>query len=95
MRDPKNGTVRATMIVLNTKAVLIRRLNNLLLQQYGNQFSVAFTIGTTINAYLDMGLTRVVYMATLELSFSIGRFKVICDCTSEPNIKYPKTAIAA
>ncbi|KAF2299471.1 hypothetical protein GH714_032061 [Hevea brasiliensis] len=62
---------------------------------HGNQFLVAFTIGVTINAYFDMGLTRVVYIATLELNFLIGRFKVTCDSTSDPNIEYPITAIDA
>ena len=36
-------------------------------------------MGVTINAYLEMGFIRVVYMAIFELSFSTGRFKVICD----------------
>ena len=67
------------IMVLKTKVVLTRRLYDLFLRRYGNRFSVAFTIGVTINAYLEMGLTRVVYMAIFELSFSIGRFKVICD----------------
>ncbi|KAF2299454.1 hypothetical protein GH714_031995 [Hevea brasiliensis] len=38
---------------------------------------------------------KVVYIATLELNFLIGRFKVTCDSTSDPNIEYPITAIDA
>ena len=55
----------------------------------------ASTIGVTVKAYLAMGVTSVVYIATLELIFPVGRFKVICDSTPDPNIKYPKTAINA
>jgi hypothetical protein len=67
MRSPKKGTERATMTLLITKAVLMKRLNGLLLQFNGNQFLVTFTIGVTISAYLAIGLTRVVYIASLEL----------------------------
>jgi hypothetical protein len=45
----------------------MKRLNGLLLQFNGNQFLVTFTIGVTISAYLAIGLTRVVYIASLEL----------------------------
>ena len=83
------------MMVLKTKVVLIRRLNGLLLEWCGNQFSVTLTMGATISEYLDTGFIGVVYMATFELSFSVGRLKVICQSTSEPNIKYPKIPIAA
>lgn len=73
----------------------MKMLKGFLLQYHGNQFLVTFTIGVTINAYFDMGLTRVVYIAILELSFVVGRFKDTCDSTADPNIEYPITAIDA
>ena len=84
------------MKLLITKVVpIITPKSLLLLRKHGKPFLTASIIGVTINAYLAMGFTKVVYMAIFELSFSVGRSKVICDCTLDPNIKYPKTAIDA
>jgi hypothetical protein len=79
MRSPKKGRERATMTLLITRAVPMKRLNGLFLPFIGSQLLVAFTIGMIIRAYFVMGLTSVVYIVSLELSFSVGRFKVICD----------------
>nr|GMD01106.1 hypothetical protein Iba_chr05fCG4270 [Ipomoea batatas] len=71
------------------------KLDTFLLQWDANKFSIAFTSGFTINAYLAIGLMSVVRMATLELSLWVGRFRVTWDRTFGPNMRYPRMAIDA
>ncbi|XP_057739641.1 calmodulin-interacting protein 111-like [Arachis stenosperma] len=73
------GTVNAIMTVLVTIIVLTKILVNLFLYFLGSKFFKALVIGVVIKAYFDIGLTNVVYIATLELNLSIGRFNVTCD----------------
>ena len=87
MRSPKKGTVRAPMAVLITKTVLPKMLVTLFLYVLGSKSFKASVIGVTIKANLDMGLTRVVYIANFELTLSSGRFNVTCDSTCEPYIR--------
>lgn len=79
IKEAKNGTDRATMTLLMTKVVPTNRLKSVLLIGHGKPLFTASIMGVTIRAYLAMGLTNVVYIATFELSFAVGRFKVICD----------------
>lgn len=48
---------------------------------------MVLTIGVTISAYLAIGVTKVVNMATFELMLLVGRFKVISDSTFDPNMR--------
>lgn len=54
-----------------------------------------FIVGVSIQAYLAIGMTKVVYIASLGLSLPAGRSRVIWDCTSCPNFRYPNTVAAA
>lgn len=72
---PKKGMVKATTTVLITNTVLIVTLIGLLL---GNEsaFSIALAIGVMTMAYLVRGFISVVYIASFELNFPVGRFRV-------------------
>ena len=94
MRYPKIGRAKATMTELNTKQVLMRRLDAFFLEPASSLFSIASTVGVTISAYLAIGVIKVAYMTIFELILSLGRFKVIWDRTSEPNIRQPEIAIS-
>jgi hypothetical protein len=72
---PKKGIVSATTTVLITITVLTRILRYLLSRKT-KVSSIAVAIGAVITAYFVRGLTRVVYIASFEPIFLIGRFKV-------------------
>lgn len=93
--DPNKGMATATIRVLMSKEVPTSICVKLLLYFHEMLFLIAMMVGERFNAYLVIGLIKVVYIATYELNLPPGRFKVTCDFTSSPNIKYPKTATAA
>jgi hypothetical protein len=77
MRYPKKGTLKATITVLITRAVLTNILVTLLfLYVLGSNSFKAFVIGVAIKANLEIGFTKVVYMAILELILFIGKFGI-------------------